>query len=199
MVVGCARSAAAPQITLTMFPPGPTVQVGGNVQMRADPSRGPLQWTSSDSTVASVQRGLVQGISVGSASIIATDGIDSGNTAITVTPANPVPSLASNIQPIFNNYCSSCHTPPGAQENIDLSTGTASYASLVGRLSPSTSRPLIVVGDTTDSYLYNTIRGVALNPTDDMPTGCTSNGLPPCLPAPLIQLIASWILTGANP
>jgi hypothetical protein len=182
-----------------MFPPNPTVQVGGNIQMRADPSRGPLQWTSSDTAVAAVQRGVVQGIRVGASVIIATDGVDSGNTAINVTPPNPVPSLASNIQPIFNNYCASCHTHPGAQENIDLSTGTASFASLVGRLSPSTGAPLIVVGDTTNSYLYSTIRGTALNPADDMPQGCTSNGLPPCLPGPLIQLIASWILTGANP
>jgi len=198
LAAGCSRNAAAPSVTLTIFPPAPTVEAGGNIQLRADPARGPLQWTSSDTTIATVVRGLAQGIAPGNATIVATDGVDSGSTAIVVTPANPIPSLASNIQPIFNNYCSSCHTPPGAQENIDLSSGSASYANLVNQLSPSTGNTLVVPGDTTNSYLYAMIRGRASNAPDDMPQGCTANGQSPCLPAPLIQIIASWILTGAN-
>jgi hypothetical protein len=198
-VLACARNASAPSTALTLFPPAPTVQVGGNVQLRADPARGPLQWSSSDTTIVVVQRGLAQGIGVGSAIITATDGTDSGSSPITVTPSSPIPSLASSIQPIFTNYCASCHTPPGAQENIDLSTAAASYANLVNHLSPSTSRVLVVPSDTTNSYLYSMLRGTAIQTVDDMPQGCTSNGQPPCLPAPLIQLIATWILAGANP
>jgi hypothetical protein len=141
----------------------------------------------------------VQGISAGSATISATDGIDSGSEAVTVTPANTVPSLATDIQPVFNNYCVSCHQPPGAQENIALTDGPTSYATLVNKPSPSTGNTLVVPLDTTNSYLYSMIRGRASNSPDNMPQGCTSSGASPCLPAALIQLIARWILSGANP
>ncbi len=198
-VVACARDAGAPGTALVLFPPQPVVQVGGNIQLRADPAGGPLTWTSSDTTVAQVARGLAQGVSAGTAMISATDGVDTGSEAITVTPANTVPSLATDIQPIFSNYCVSCHQPPGAQENILLTDGTTSYNNLVNKPSPSTSNTLVVPFDTTDSYLYSMIRGRASHSADNMPQGCTSSGQSPCLPPSLIQLIATWILSGANP
>jgi hypothetical protein len=146
-----------------------------------------------------VVRGLAQGVSAGTATISATDGIATGSTAITVTPANTVPSLATDIQPIFTNYCVSCHQPPGPQENILLTDGTTSFDNLVNKPSPSTNQTLVVPTDTTNSYLYSMIRGRASNSADNMPQGCTSSGQSPCLPPPLIQLIATWILSGAKP
>jgi hypothetical protein len=200
LAAGCARDSGAPRTSLILFPPQPVVQVGGNIQLRADPSRGPLQWHSSDTTIAVVTQGLAQGIASGSALISASDGTDTGSVAITVTPANSVPSLSTDIQPIFNNYCVSCHEPPSPQENILLTDGTTSFSNLVNQPSPSIpTKTLVVPFDTAHSYLYDMIRGRASNSDDNMPQGCTSSGLSPCLPPSLVQLIASWILAGANP
>lgn len=197
--LGCARNAAAPDTVLTIFPPQPTVQVGATIQLRADPARGPLVWSSSAATVATVQHGLVQGLGAGAATISVTDGVDTGSTSITVTAGSVVPSLATDIQPIFGNYCVSCHTPPNTAEGIDLASASAAYANLVNQPSPSTGKTLVVPGDTTNSYLYSMIRGRATNPHDDVPPGCTASGQTPCLPPQLIQLIAEWILAGAKP
>jgi hypothetical protein len=199
IAAACARETGAPSTVLTLFPPQPVVSAGGNIQMRADPARGSLTWASSDTTIASVAHGLVQGISAGGAIISATDGIDTGSEAITVTPVTGVPSLTTDIQPIFNNYCVSCHQQPGAQQNIVLTDPTTSYNNLVNKPSPSTGNTLVVPGDTTDSYLYSMLRGRASNSPDNMPQGCTSSGASPCLPAALIQLVGSWITAGANP
>jgi hypothetical protein len=198
-MVGCARESGAPSVALTIFPPQPIVQVGGIIQLRADPAHGPLQWGSSDTTIVSVARGLAQGITSGTAMVTATDGIDSGAIAITVTPANTVPSLATDIQQIFTNYCVSCHQPPAPQENILLTDGPTSYANLVNQPSPSTLKTLVVPFDTTNSYMYDMIRGRASNSADNMPQGCTTSGLSPCLPPALIHLMAAWILSGAKP
>jgi hypothetical protein len=199
LAVGCARNAASPTTALVLFPPQPVVQAGGNIQLRADPARGPLRWTSSDTTIATVQFGLAQGIAAGTVQISATDGVDTGSIALTVTASNTVPTLSGDIQPIFTNYCVSCHEQPGAQENIDLSSGSTSYSNLVNQPSPSTGNTLVVPNDTTNSYLYSMLRGRASDSDDNMPQGCTPTGQSPCLPAPLVQLIASWILNGAKP
>jgi hypothetical protein len=199
--VSCKSHSASAPHQLTIFPPAPQVQAGATLQLRADPASGPLQWSSSNSNIATVARGLVEGLQAGTVQIVATDGTDLGTTTLQVNPASVIPSLATNIQPIFQTYCVSCHTAPSPQEGIDLTNADSSFANLVGRPSPSLPFLVLVVpGDTGNSYLYALIRGLAtINPSDNMPTGC-SPGVPgSCIPGPLQQLVASWILTGANP
>ena len=94
----------------------------------------------------------------------------------TPTPApTPVPvSYAAVIQPIFNQYCNSCH---GAAAMGGLNT--TSYSNLM-------SRPVVVAGNATGSKLYQRLVGNGAL----MPPGSP-------LPAATIQSVANWINQGA--
>lgn len=103
------------------------------------------------------------------------------------------PSLASDIQPIFNKSCAfaNCHDASAAA-GLDLSTGKA-YTNLVNVPSvndPATVRVIPNVADS--SYLYIKIVGDPGDGTLRMPIG----GNP--LSDNEIQLIKNWITAGAK-
>ncbi|MDX2010250.1 MAG: Ig-like domain-containing protein [Myxococcaceae bacterium] len=91
---------AATLVSVTVGPTSPTVAQGGTRQLTATGSYSDgstqdltetVTWSSSTSGVASVSnasgtRGLVSGLSAGSATITATSGSVSGSTGVTVTP-----------------------------------------------------------------------------------------------------------------
>jgi hypothetical protein len=97
-------------------------------------------------------------------------------------------SYSADIQPIFNNFCISCH-PPNNQLNLNAGV---SLSNLVNRAAfgyPGHIR--VVPGDPANSVLYNKVAntGVFGGP---MPQG--SSGLA----APLVDKIRNWILQGAS-
>jgi hypothetical protein len=110
-------------------------------------------------------------------------------------PTEPVtdPSLASDIQPIFNKSCAfaNCHDASAAA-GLDLSTGK-SYANLVNAVSINDPAKVRVIPNKADSsYLYIKIIGDPGDGTLRMPIG----GNP--LSANEIQLIKNWIDAGAK-
>ena len=112
--------------------------------------------------------------------------------------------FASQIQPIFDTYCSSCHSPGasgynntgGDEENgLDL-TAEASYRSLV--MQPTFQLPdreptfRIIPGDPSKSYLVQKMTAVSPKKGFRMP----SNG-PPFVSQDEIEWIVAWIRAGA--
>jgi hypothetical protein len=117
-----------------------------------------------------------------------------GSNPVSGPPSGAVTLLVVQSQ-VFTPHCalSGCHTGSGAPFGLDLSSVTASAASLNGVASaeqPAMMR--IDPGDSTNSYLY---WKVSANPGisgDPMPLtgGPLSNAQ--------LSLIASWIDGGAN-
>lgn len=106
----------------------------------------------------------------------------------TATPPFTV-SFATQIQPIFNNRCITCHDQdPDGQ--LDLRSGE-SYANLVNVVSPNYGDPRVLPGDPGASVLYGKVTG-------DPRFG----SLMPATGSPLTlaqrNLIRTWILEGAN-
>ncbi len=112
--------------------------------------------------------------------------------------------FSSQIQPIFDTYCASCHSPGGSgynntggdEENgLDLTVGN-SYKSLV--LQPSFQLPdrdprlRILPGDPVKSYLVQKITAVAPKKGFRMP----SNG-PPFVSKTEVEWLVAWIKAGA--
>jgi hypothetical protein len=105
---------------------------------------------------------------------VATAGGSSDTDTVLVTVANTPVSYARDIQPIFNNQCIECHTPPGGlgysetggqfNNGLDL-TETASYAKLLGTGQGAvtfqavglTPKWRIRPGDLNESYLLQKV------------------------------------------
>lgn len=105
-----------------------------------------------------------------------------GQVAATATEvAGPAVSFRSDIQPIFQNQCVTCHTGRQAPGGLDLT----SYQSLMHGASGT---PVIVPGKPDQSLLVQKVKGTA---GARMPFG----GQP--LPAKDIQRIEAWIAEGA--
>jgi hypothetical protein len=103
------------------------------------------------------------------------------------------PSLATDIQPIFNKSCAfaNCHDASAAA-GLDLSTGKA-YANLVNVASTNDpAKVRVIPNDADSSYLYIKIIGNPGDGTLRMPIG----GNP--LSDNEIQLIKNWIDAGAK-
>jgi mono/diheme cytochrome c family protein len=99
---------------------------------------------------------------------------------------------ATEIQPIFNSRCISCHSGVSAPQGLRLDANN-SYANLVGVASnevPSLQR--VEPGDPDNSYLVQKVEGTA-----------AVGGRMPLNRTPLtdeqIALIRRWISEGANP
>jgi hypothetical protein len=107
--------------------------------------------------------------------------------------ANPVGTpvnYATQIQPIFNDNCTSCHSGGGAPQGLRLDS-TNSYSNLVDVASnevPSLKR--VAPGDDTNSYLVQKIEGTAA-------VGARMPLNSPPLSASNIALIRRWIVEGA--
>ena len=110
-------------------------------------------------------------------------------------PTEPTtdPSLATDIQPIFNKSCAfaNCHDASAAA-GLDLSNGKA-HANLVNVASTNDpAKVRVIPNDADSSYLYFKIIGNPGDGTLRMPIG----GNP--LPDNEIQLLKNWIDAGAK-
>jgi hypothetical protein len=99
--------------------------------------------------------------------------------------------FASQVQPIFTQLCTSCHSGSSPKANLDLSSGKA-YGQLVGV--PSTvcsSLNRVQAGSTANSYLVHKVEGSG---------SCfTGNKMPPSggMSSTQLTTIKSWISAGA--
>ncbi|RCL88966.1 T9SS C-terminal target domain-containing protein [bacterium] len=84
----------------------------------------------------------------------------------------------TDIQPIFNSYCSGCHTGGGSSGGQDLS----SYSSL---MLGGNSGPTIIPGDSQNSILWKRISDGSMPPS--------SNDVP----LTKVEIVAKWINEGA--
>jgi serralysin len=111
------------------------------------------------------------------------------------TVVNPVATAVdytSDIQPIFTNRCTGCHSGGGAPQGLQLDAAN-SYGDLVNVASNEVPTLLRVEpGNPDDSYLVQKIEGTAAV-GGRMPLGGTP------LSAGTIALIRQWISEGANP
>jgi hypothetical protein len=98
---------------------------------------------------------------------------------------------STEIQPIFDSRCTSCHSGASAPQGLRLDASN-SYANLVDV--PSNEVPSLLrvePGDPENSYLVQKIEGTA-DVGGQMPLGG------PPLNATMIALIRQWIGEGAN-
>src|SRR5437868_3178054 len=92
LVGACSSSSTSPK-TLSITPAAPTVGYGSLVQLTLQGSGGPVTWSSSDTTIASVIRGRVWGNGVGTATITASQGGRSATTDVTVSSVSLTPTM----------------------------------------------------------------------------------------------------------
>jgi len=110
-----------------------------------------------------------------------------------------VPSLANDVQPIFDAKCATpgCHVGTSGGGNLNLERGNVMQA--VGRPAVSTlakGLPEVRPGDVLQSYMARKILGVGLQKFDSpMPQGCP--GVTPCLTAEERAIVLRWIQGGA--
>jgi hypothetical protein len=95
-------------------------------------------------------------------------------------------SFSKDVQPVFNQYCISCHPNSG---NLNLTQGNA-YGELVNVNASGYSGVLVIPGDSENSILYKKIDGSNLYGSN-MPLGTS-------LPANQIAIIKKWIDDGAK-
>jgi hypothetical protein len=98
-------------------------------------------------------------------------------------------SYAGQIQPIFNNRCTSCHALNG-DGGLDLRTGV-SYGNLVNVPSQGYFILRVIPGDPDGSVLYGKVTGNSRFGARMPPTGLALTALQR-------QQIRTWILEGAN-
>ncbi len=105
------------------------------------------------------------------------------------------PTLAANVQPIFNTNCavSGCHAGTSPQQGQNLSAGV-SFSNIVGVASNESALLRVKAGDPDSSYLVHKIQGT-------QGTVGGSGGQMPLGRSPLsqdnINIIRDWIAAGA--
>ncbi len=95
-------------------------------------------------------------------------------------------SYVNDVQPIFNQYCTSCHPTSG---NLDLTTSN-SYSQLVNVNASGYSAKRVVPGDPEHSVLYKKI--------DDSGVYGSNMPLSGNLSQAQINIIKQWIVEGAQ-
>jgi hypothetical protein len=101
-------------------------------------------------------------------------------------------SFSADIQPLFNAYCTVCHTPGGSASFLPLTVNLA-HGALVNQNSTMTvgGGLRVAPGDSAASVLWKRVSGAGLDPSEaTMPPGFT---VPPDEQA----LIRAWIDEGA--
>ncbi len=124
---------------------------------------------------------------------------------LSFTPAGPpaVSVFSTQIQPIFNSRCTSCHaTATSFNSNLNLSSGS-SFANLVGVNSfESPTHKRVLASDHLNSYLWRKVDGTSsvllppghpVNYESQMPLGG------PAITGTQKTAIQNWIDGGANP
>ena len=118
-----------------------------------------------------------------------TDGKDSAD-----SPAPAPPTLATDIQPIFDRNCISCHAGDAPSAGLDLSAGASAH-SIVGVLSTQVpTMVLIEEGSIEASYLW-----YKLNSTHQQ-FGGIGTRMPPelTLASTDLAVFEAWIGGGAD-
>lgn len=116
----------------------------------------------------------------------------SKESADSLTPAPP--TLATDIQPIFDRNCISCHAGDAPSAGLDLSTG-ASANTIVGVLSTQVPTMVLVEeGSVEASYLWH-----KLNSTHQQ-LGGIGTRMPPelTLASTDLAVFEAWIAGGAD-
>lgn len=121
-----------------------------------------------------------------------------------VPSGSPTVGLANDVMPIFRASCatSGCHDARTRQNNVDLSTAAAAFASMLGGGSGATSfqfppQRAVVPGDPGNSVLFVKIASEAPRIASQPIGARMPSGLPP-LPAAQIETIRLWISQGAR-
>jgi hypothetical protein len=100
-------------------------------------------------------------------------------------------SFANQVQPIFNNDCTTnCHSGNHPAGGLSLVAGAA-YAELVNVTSSCSGRKQVAPGSPDTSYLLNKLTGTNI---------CAGTAMPKAdsmLPSAQIDLIRAWICNGA--
>jgi len=144
--------------------------------------------------------GIKPGFSRFTATAIAGGKRDRDVLKLTCQPA--APSLAQDIQPIFDAKCATpaCHVGTPASGNLNLEAGNT-FRETVNHPSVSTfakRRVRVKPGSIKLSYLARKVLGKGLFPGDSvMPQACGALVL--CLTEAEKYLILAWIQSGANP
>jgi hypothetical protein len=134
--------------------------------------------------------------------VTAIDGGKRDRDVLKLTCEPAAPSLATDIQPIFDTKCATpaCHVGTPASGNLNLEAGNA-LANTVSQPAVSTfakHRVRVKPGSVKLSYLARKIMGKGLFPGDSvMPQAC--GALVPCLTDAEKYLILAWIQSGARP
>ncbi len=110
---------------------------------------------------------------------------DKGPIEVENNPTENV-KFATDIQPIFNNNCISCH---GNSGNLNLESGN-SYSNLVDVNASGYSGKLVIANDADNSILYKKIDGSGAYGSN-MPLGSS-------LSSAQINTIKQWIIEGAQ-
>lgn len=120
---------------------------------------------------------------------------DGGKDQVAAAPAAG-PSLARDVQPIFDANCVQCHMTGVAQGNLLLEDG-AVHAALVNRRSSEAAMDLVTPGQPNASYLYLKMTG------GHIAAGGQGAGMPLIegvykpLDAASLATVRSWIEAGA--
>ncbi|HUF25444.1 MAG TPA: hypothetical protein VMM18_00580 [Gemmatimonadaceae bacterium] len=180
-----------------IWPGSAELLVGDVVQLSVSGAEDAISWGSSNTSVATVDFGAVEGIGAGTAMITARTGRDTLFASVTVSERpSALVTLSGDVQPIFAARCIGCHSGTNPSGALNLSSVDQSYAMLVGQTSRvNAARGLLVaVGDSTNSYLYQTVARKPANASQWMPPNCSAN----CLTDVQVRLIGTWIQQGAH-
>ncbi|MFQ6609789.1 MAG: c-type cytochrome domain-containing protein [Fidelibacterota bacterium] len=114
-------------------------------------------------------------------------GCNDAGSIVDPTGESPVViSFVSDVQPIFDTYCYSCHGPDYYNANLLLDT----YEHVVA--GTSDNGPVIIPENSSESLLIQKIQGIAVIGESLMPSGG------PPLSFENIQTIIQWIDEGAH-
>jgi mono/diheme cytochrome c family protein len=126
---------------------------------------------------------------------VARDGAGNSTTsaAVAVTVINS-PTLAQLQASVFSPRCSGCHTGGGSSlpASMDLTSASATHASLVNVNSVQTGMPRVAPGNPNGSYVIHKLEGTQ-TVGQRMPAGG------PFLDQATIDQIRAWIQAGAAP
>ncbi len=105
------------------------------------------------------------------------------------------PTLAANVQPIFNANCAvpGCHTGTSPEQGMNLSAGV-SHSNIVGVASNESALFRVKAGDPDSSYLVHKIQGTQGT------VGGSGSRMPlarSALSTDNINMIRDWISAGA--
>ncbi len=115
---------------------------------------------------------------------------------VIVVLGEPLVLFSEDVQPVFDNMCTSCHQSVSPPEDLDLTEGNA-YSHLVNVDSQQSPLKLVLPESAFESYLIGKIWGIHdLPPFEGSGERMPKNG-PPWVSDEDTQKITTWIMQGA--